>query len=88
MPQSLFLMTDAEMLYKLKFGTRVKALLKSAKADEQILEELFLATLSRFPTEEDKRSFAEYRKSKPDREAAFTGTLWALVNTREFILNH
>ncbi len=87
-PQSMFLMTDPEMLYKLKYGTRVSALLNGDRTDEQILEELFLATLSRFPSEADKRSFAEYQKSKPDRQAAFTGALWALVNTREFILNH
>jgi hypothetical protein len=87
-PQALFLMTDGEMLYKLKSGTRLNNLLKSGQTDEQVLEELFLATLSRFPSDADRQSFAEYRKSKPDREAAFRGTLWALVNTREFILNH
>ncbi len=87
-PQSMFLMTDPEMLYKLKYGTRVGSLLKGDKTDEQILEEMFLVTLSRFPTEEDKRSFAEFRKSKPNREEAFMGTMWALINTREFILNH
>lgn len=87
-PQTMFLMTDPEMLYKLKYGTRVKALLTSDKTDEQVLEELFLATLSRFSTEEDRRSFAEFRKTKPNREDAFMGIMWALINTREFILNH
>ena len=47
-----------------------------------------LVTLSRYPTEADQRSFAEFRKSKPNREEAFMGTMWALINTREFILNH
>jgi hypothetical protein len=87
-PQALFLMTDSEMLRKLKAGARLNSLLKGNQTDEQILEELFLATLSRFPRETDREAFAEYRKSKPDRENAFRGTLWALVNTREFILNH
>jgi hypothetical protein len=49
---------------------------------------LFLATLSRLPTARDRQAFQEYRKMAPDRRAALTDTVWALINTREFILNH
>ena len=49
---------------------------------------LVLATLSRFPTDADKERFAEHRKTCKDRQSAFNDTLWALINTREFILNH
>jgi hypothetical protein len=89
LPQKLYLMTDAVLLGKLQApNNRLHQLLKTNKADDQILEDLFLATLTRFPTAEEKQQFAAYRTTKKDREAAFVDTLWALVNTREFITNH
>ncbi len=87
LPQKLFLMTDANVLGKLQSG-RVAELASSDKPDEQVLEEMFLATLSRLPTEEDKKLFASYRAERSDRKAVLMDTMWALINTREFILNH
>jgi hypothetical protein len=87
--QSLYRMTDPALLAKMNSQNgRLQKLLKSDKTDEQIFEELFLATLTRLPTELEKNRFAEYRTKKTDRQAAFTDTVWALINTREFILNH
>jgi hypothetical protein len=89
LPQKLYLMTDTNVLAKLQAPTgRLQTLLKSDKTDEQVLEELFLATLTRYPTQAERRQFADYRAAATDRRAAFTDTLWALINTREFILNH
>ncbi|HKB35407.1 MAG TPA: hypothetical protein VKD72_03070, partial [Gemmataceae bacterium] len=90
LPQKLFLMTDQNLIVT-KFQAasgRLQTLLKSKKNDDEILEEMFLATLSRFPTEEDKRVFAGYKAAQKDRQKLFGDTLWALLNTREFILNH
>ena len=33
-------------------------------------------------------AFLKHREEEPNREAAFVDALWALINTREFILNH
>jgi len=91
LPQKLFLMTDQGVLDKFRddrVDGRLQRLLKSKKSDEEVLEELFLATLSRLPTIRDRQAFADYRKMVTDRRAAFTDTVWALINTREFILNH
>jgi hypothetical protein len=89
LPQTLYLMTDAALLAKLESpGGRLQGLLKSTRSDAEILDELLLATLTRFPTEEERQKFATYRSTKNDRQAAFADTLWALINTREFISNH
>jgi hypothetical protein len=87
LPQKLFLMTDQNVLNKLR-NSRLKDLLASKKTDEEILDELFLATLTRNANEKEKKRFAEYREVQTNRESAFVDTLWALINTREFILNH
>jgi hypothetical protein len=87
LPQTLFLMTDERLLNKIQNG-RLKELLTPPRSDEQVVEELFLATLSRFPDEGERRSALEHVRSKGDRRAGFTDVVWALINTREFILNH
>src|SRR5262249_34133496 len=87
LPQTLYLMTDSSLQQKLA-KSRAIELSKTMKTDEEILDELFLATLTRLPTPVEKQSFAAYRAKKKDRQAAFVDTLWALINTREFILNH
>jgi hypothetical protein len=89
LPQRLFLMTDATVLGKFQDQSgRLHKILVSKMSDDAALEELFLATLSRLPTEKDQTLFREYRSAGKDRKTALTDTLWALINTREFILNH
>ncbi len=89
LPQRLFLMTDATMLAKFNEPQgRLQTLLNSKQSDEVILNELFLATLTRQPNERERKAFAAYVQTVPNRRTAFSDTLWALINTREFILNH
>lgn len=89
LPQKLFLMTDPLLLAKFNDPTgRLQTLTKSNKTDEECLEELFLATLSRMPNARDRKSFAEHRQLVGTRREALYDTMWALINTREFILNH
>lgn len=87
LPQKLFTMTDVGILAKLNSPTgRLQKLISSKLSDEQVLEELFLATLTRFPTQGEIAWFRQHRAK--DRRAALTDVMWALINTREFILNH
>ena len=89
LPQTLYRMTDPAILGKLKDSkNRLSQLLRTKKSDEEVLDELFLATLTRLPSPYEKEAFTEHRQHEKDRNAVFTDTLWALINTREFILNH
>jgi hypothetical protein len=80
-------MTDRTLLRQIESG-RLKALLARGLSDEAIVEELFLATLSRFPDEAEKSGALEHVRAKGERRAGFVDVVWALINTREFILNH
>src|SRR5262249_15981528 len=61
--QTLFRMTDPAILGKLNAPSgRLQSLLKSKMTDEEIFEELFLATLTRLPNEREKRAFVLYRE--------------------------
>jgi hypothetical protein len=89
LPQTLFRMTDAAVLAKFNDRTgRVAELSKSKMSDEQLVEEAFLATLSRFPTAAQKADALKHLKEAKSRAEGVTDLVWALVNTREFILNH
>ncbi len=75
--QTLYLMTDPGVLEKLRNShqqpapkggpaaksqpNRLTQLLQSNKTDDEILEELFLATLTRFPTAAERKYFTDYR---------------------------
>jgi hypothetical protein len=85
--QTLFLMTDPILLKKME-GGRLKSLLASKSTDAQVVEELFLATLSRLPEVAESKAALEAVGRAADRRAGFVNVLWALINTREFILNH
>lgn len=89
LPQTLYRMTDSRILTKLRNNNgRLAQLLKTKKTDTEILDELFLATMTRLPNEDEKAAFLEHIKDEKDRTSAFVDVLWALINTREFVLNH
>ena len=59
--------------------------------DEQRVETLFLATLSRKPTAKERKRFIAYVKTggpSKDSRKALGDVMWALLNSTEFILNH
>jgi hypothetical protein len=89
LPQKLYLMADPSVVQKVQSPqNRLKTLLAEHPDDAAALDELFLATLSRHPTDKDRALFAGHRARARTRHAAFADTLWALVNTAEFIFNH
>jgi len=87
LPQTLYMMSDPAITQKIA-GGRLRLLLSAKTSDDEIVEELFLATLSRPPEEKEKAWAARYIADRKDRTTAFTDIAWALINTREFILNH
>jgi hypothetical protein len=89
LPQKLYLMADPSIQHKMQSAQgRLAKLLAEEKDDNKVLEELFLATLSRPPTAKERSGFAAHRASSKNRRSAFIDTLWALINTNEFVFNH
>jgi hypothetical protein len=87
LPQTLFLMSDQALIAKLGSG-RVRTLAQSKLWNAQAVDELFLATLSRFPSWEETRAALDHLRAEPDRASGLADMLWALINTREFVLEH
>lgn len=88
--QSLHLMNSKALQGKLgnKNG-RAALLAESSKSPEEIVTELYLATLCRLPTAEElKAAVAPFHAEKASRQAATEDVFWALLNSAEFVFNH
>ena len=86
--QAMMMMSSPIVLERVSAegNTRVANLLDSGKSDDEIIAELFLSSLTRYPTDQEvevaKRVIAE------DRESGLEDIQWALLNSPEFLVNH
>lgn len=62
--------------------------IRSGKSDAEILEELYLRTLSRRPDATELDAIRKALAQTPKREEGLQDVLWALINTKEFMFNH
>ena len=85
LPQALQLI-NGDLIHR-KLGAkdgRIAKLLASGKSDREIIEELFLVTLSRPPVPSERTLALRAFQSAPDRRQAAEDLLWTLLNTKEF----
>jgi hypothetical protein len=69
-------------------GNRLGKLLAAKATDRAILTELYLAGVSRPPTDAEAAvALAHVAKAK-DRRKGWEDVLWAIINTREFLFRH
>lgn len=70
-------------------GGRLDRLLKSGASDESIIEEFYLAGLTRWPTLEERADLLEFIQQRPSRrQETLEGFVWAVISSREFAYNH
>ena len=84
--QALHLMHSKNLQKKLDDPKGWAANLKaSGKTNAEVVTEVYLATFSRFPTEEESEIALKYFESTP--ETAISDLLWSLINSAEFVFN-
>jgi hypothetical protein len=89
MPQLLHLQNGENVVQKIRNGEgRLAKLLKEKMTDAQMIEELFLATLSRRPSAATLAKITKSLGVGDDREEVFRDLFWALLNSKEFSFNH
>lgn len=64
------------------------SLLKSGKSDAEILDTLYLSSLSRHPSPAELAALLDAIKKSPSHDEGFQDALWALLNSKEFLFNH
>ena len=55
---------------------------------DKLIDELFLATLSRLPTADESRAVKKLLADGDPKEEVFRDLFWALLNSKEFAFNH
>jgi hypothetical protein len=83
-PQVLRLMNSPP----LNNAAMLAPLLEAHKTPAEVIEHLFLATLSRRPSPAESQRLTAYVRSHGENRQAYTDVLWVLLNTSEFTLNH
>jgi len=87
--QRLHLLNSSHIQRKLEQGRKLQALLQSADNPRQATARLYLAILSRFPTEEELKTAGDYAQSGGvNRRQAALDLAWALINSAEFLYRH
>jgi hypothetical protein len=83
-----FMANSKEVATAINSSPRIKRLVQANKTDAEIVEELFLSALSRFPRESEKDKMVDYlAQKKSSRNEAVKDVMWAVLNADGFVLN-
>jgi hypothetical protein len=85
--QRLHLLNSAHINKKIQDGPRLQPFIHPTGKPEEIIDQLYLTILSRYPTEEERAAMAEYRSSGGSRRPNLD-IPWALINSAEFLCRH
>jgi hypothetical protein len=91
MSQALHIANGDTLNQKLKAkDNRIEKLLAAKTADETIIEELYLAALSRYPAAEEKTKLLALlaEAKEPNRREAVEDLFWGILSSKEFLFNH
>ena len=86
--QALHLLNGEHTHGKVKSGNVVGKMLEAKKPHAEIIEDLYLRSLSRKPTEQEKKQLLAVVDAEEDKKKALDDVFWALLNSKEFIFNH
>jgi hypothetical protein len=87
--QRLHLLNSSHVQRKIEQSEKFKYLLKTRTDPRDVVTGLYLAILSRFPTEDElQTAVAYFPTSGKDNRPAALDVAWALINSAEFLYRH
>ena len=86
--QALHLLNGDTLQGKIGQGNLIGKLLAAGKTPPQIIEELYIRTMTRRPTEKEFAELNAVLAEMEDKKLALEDVFWALLNSREFVFNH
>ena len=86
--QALYLLTDADITDRVSVSKGRLRVLKTNDDDRVVVEELYLAALSRFPDDDEMKETLAYKEDCASRDEWLEDVLWSLLNVREFLFQH
>ena len=67
---------------------QVARIMKTQPDEAKRIEEIFLVTLSRLPSDAERQACLTYVRESATPVEGYRGVMWSLLNTREFLLQH
>jgi hypothetical protein len=64
---------------------RIASLVAAKKSTEEIVEEIYLAALCRFPTATEQEQARQFLSEHDNAEEVYQDLLWALINSKQFL---
>jgi hypothetical protein len=87
--QALHLLNGDVVNKRIKEGAVVKKMIDAKKTPQQMIENLYLLTLSRKPDEKESAALIKAVTADPkQQQQVLEDTFWALMNAKEFLFNH
>jgi hypothetical protein len=68
-------------------GNRIEQMLAANMSNEQIIEEAYLAALSRYPTDQERSGLLAAMGAEADRRAIVEDLYWSILSSKEFLFN-
>ncbi|NND96960.1 MAG: DUF1549 domain-containing protein [Pirellulaceae bacterium] len=87
--QALHLLNGSSVTNKIVQGKVIDKWIKDEKlTPEEVIDRIYLRSLSRKPTEEERKALIEKLGDDENKTAALQDIFWAVLNSREFVFNH
>lgn len=87
--QALHLINGDAVHAKILQGNLIGKLLGAGKTPDEVLTEIYLRSLSRFPTDQERQVLAnELAQEGADPKTTLEDMFWAVLNSQEFLFNH
>ena len=88
--QRLHLLNSSHIQRKIEQSKKLQALMQSKGSPREIVAGLYLAILSRFPTDDELKVVADYSQVAGAGKGGTTAVdvAWALINSAEFLYRH
>jgi Protein of unknown function (DUF1553)/Protein of unknown function (DUF1549)/Bacterial Ig-like domain (group 2) len=89
MPQLLHLQNGDSVVQKIRASDgKLAAWLKALPDADKLTDEMFLSTVSRLPTADERKTVKELLAAGDPKEDVFRDLFWALLNSKNFAFNH
>jgi hypothetical protein len=86
--QALHMINGATAQGKIAQGGLVRQWLSEGKTPEQIIDTIYIRSLTRLPTEEEKSRLLGVVNESGNPQTGLEDVFWAVLNSREFVFNH
>ncbi len=86
--QELHLLNSTHIRRKIEQSAKLREVLQSKNKPREIIDELYLTILSRYPTDDELIIIRDYAQQGHEGRRPMMDLVWALLNSAEFLYRH